>query len=71
MLNLSPAVLGVVRGLGVLLLATTLSYFADASHLQGIVSPTVAAIIAAIVLGLEQHIESKTGNALFGAVKRS
>ncbi len=72
MLNLnSPIVLGFLKGLGVAILGTVLSYLANATNLQGLVNPMVAALIAAIALGLHDHIESKTGNLLFGAIKRS
>ena len=65
----NPAVLGLVRGLGVVIGAAVLSYFADATHLQGIVSPPIAALIASLVLALEQHLEGKGKGSLFGAVK--
>lgn len=67
----SPAVLGLLRGLGVVVLSAVLTYFADVTHLQGLVSPPVAALIASIALGLEHAYEAKTGNAAFGAIRRS
>ncbi len=67
MVTLSPAVLGFLRGIGVVVLAAVVTYLADATHLQGIVSAPVAALIAAVALGLEQHVSSTTGKALFGA----
>lgn len=70
MLN-NPAVLGVIRGLGVAVLAAIVHFIAVAANLEGVVSPQVAAIIAAIALGIEHNIESKGGGSLFGAVKRS
>lgn len=70
-MNLSPAVLGFMRGLGVAIVVAVLTYLGDAANLNGLVSPTLAALIAAIALAAEHGIQAKTGNALFGAVKRS
>ncbi len=67
MVTLSPGVLGFLRGVGVVVLAAVISYLADATHLQGVVSAPVAALIAAVALGFEQHISDTTGKALFGA----
>jgi hypothetical protein len=66
---MNPATLGFVRALGTVAVVAVLSYLGDAAHLNGIVSESVAAIIAALALGLEHSIEEKTGNGLFGAVK--
>ncbi len=63
--------MGLLKGLGVAVLGAVLSYLANAANLQGIVSPPVAALLAAIALGLHDHIEVKTGAVLFGAIKRS
>lgn len=64
-------VMGFLKGLGVAILGTVLSYLANVANLQGLVSPPIAALIAAIALGLHDHIEVKTGAVLFGAIKRS
>ena len=73
MTQISPALVGFLRGLGAFLLAALLTYLADATHLQGVVTPQIAAVIAMLALALEHYVEGKTGNALFGAatVKRS
>ncbi len=63
--------MGLLKGLGVAILGAVLSFMANAANLQDLVSPPVAALIAAIALGLHDHIQSKTGNLLFGAIKRS
>jgi hypothetical protein len=66
---MNPATLGFVRALGTVALVAVLSYLGDAAHLSGIVSDSLATVIAALALGLEHSIESQTGNGLFGAVK--
>jgi hypothetical protein len=65
---ISPAFLGLIRGLGTAVLLAGLTYLGDASHLNGVVSVSVATVIAALALSLEHYIEGRTGNALFGAV---
>lgn len=66
---MSPAILGFLRALGVIILTAVLAYVGDASHLDGVVSISLAGIISSLALGLEHSIENKTGNALFGAVR--
>ncbi len=67
----SPIVLGFLKGLGVAVLGAVLSFVANAANLQGLVSPPIAALLAAIALGLHDHIQSTTGSLLFGAIKRT
>lgn len=67
----SPAVMGFLKGLGAALVGVILLYFSDAAHFQGLLSPAVAVLIAAIAQGLHDHIEGKTGKVAFGAIKRS
>lgn len=66
---MNPALLGVLRTLFVVVILAVVGFFADASHLNGIVSEGLAALIAAVALAIEHAIEGSTGNALFGAVK--
>lgn len=66
---MNPAILGLVRGLGVVVATAVLTYFGDAAHLNGIVSVSVAGIISSLALMLEHAIEDNTGKALFGAVR--
>lgn len=66
----SPAIWGFLKGLGTAVFGFVLLYFADATHFQVLTTPVVAALIAAIAQGLHDHIEDKTGKALFGAIKR-
>ena len=69
-INMSPALLGCLRALGVAVLMTILHFVSDAVHLAPIVGQAVASIIAALALAAEHSIESNGGGALFGAVKR-
>lgn len=68
-MNLSPSVVGLLRGIGTALVFALFTYLGDASHLTGVFTPEVAGLIAGIVLALEHALEAKTGNALFGAVR--
>lgn len=60
--------LGLLRGLGFALITAALSYLGHAENLTYL-SPTVATVVAMVVLAIEHSIESSTGKALFGAVK--
>lgn len=62
-------VLGILQGLGLALLETVLAFFADATHLNGLVNPQMALVVAAIALALENHLYDKTGKSLFGTVR--
>lgn len=66
---MNPAILGLIRGIGVAILMAVLTYLGDASHLNGILSGSLAAIISGVALMIEHSIENSTGNALFGAVR--
>lgn len=70
-MTLSPAQLGIVRGLGVALLMSVLTYFGDAAHLNNVVSPLIAALVSSLALSLENHLSAKGDTALFGAVTRT
>lgn len=66
---MNPSTLGFIRALGVAVVMAVVSYLADASHLNGVVSAGLATIISALALAIEHSIEGSTGNALFGAVR--
>lgn len=66
-MNITPAQLGFIRALGVAIVLFVLSYIGDASHLNGLVSDSVATLIAGLALGVEHYIQAKTGSALFGS----
>lgn len=67
-MTLTPAQLGLIRGLGVAIIMALLTYFGDATHLNGIVGPSIGAVISMMALSLEHYLASGTGTALFGAV---
>lgn len=67
---MTPAQLGFVRGVGSIILMGVLTYLADASHLNGLVSVSVATIIAGLAAALESSLSNGTGTALFGAVNK-
>ncbi len=69
-MNLNPAVLGLVRGLGFTVLLAVLSFVGNAANLHGLVNESLAGLIAAGALALEHSLESKGEGALFGAVNR-
>lgn len=72
-MTLTPAQLGLARGLGVAILLAVLTFIGDSANLNGIVSVSAASIISGLALSLEHYLEAKSGNttALFGAVKKT
>lgn len=69
-MTLSPAQLGLIRGLGVAVLMSVLTFFGDAAHLNGLLSPLIATLVSSLALSLENHLSAKGDTALFGAVTR-
>lgn len=67
-MNINPAQLGFLRGLGVVLLTGILTYLGDATHLQGVLNPATASFISMLALSFEHYLEGKRGMALFGSV---
>lgn len=65
----SPALLGALRGLGMVVVIAILSYVGDATNIAFIDNPVVESIIVTVALAIEHAIEAKKGKALFGAVK--
>lgn len=66
---MNPSTLGLIRGLGIAVLMAVLTYVGDASHLSGVLSTSIAAIVSAVALMVEHSIEGSTGKALFGTVR--
>jgi hypothetical protein len=66
---MNPAFIGALQGVGLAIILTVLSYFADAAHLNGLINPQMATLIAAICLAMEKNIEASTGKSLFGSVR--
>lgn len=64
----SPALLGALRALGVVVLLAILNWLGNATNLQGIFSMPVDSIIAMIALGIEHSLSAGSGTALFGSV---
>lgn len=69
--QLSPAMLGLVRSLGFVVILAVVSFLANAANLHGVVSDGLAASIATLALVAEHYLEGKTGSALFGAARKS
>lgn len=67
-MDIKYLLIGFARGLGVVVITAVLSYLGIADHLA-FLPPWVAVMVAAAALATEHAIESKTGNALFGAIK--
>lgn len=70
-MKLNAAWIGFIKAIGVVVIMGVLSYVGDAAHLNGLVSPIIASLIAALAASLESHLKDESGNtkALFGAVK--
>lgn len=66
--RISPALLGFLRGLGLIIITAVLSYLGAAENLA-FLNPITASLIATIALSIEHSIEAKSGRALFGAVR--
>lgn len=64
-----PKLAGVLQALGLALILTILSFFADAANLSFLVNPQTETIVAAICLAIENTINQKSGKSLFGAVR--
>lgn len=68
-MNISAGWLGVLRGILYVVVAAVVSYLADASHLTGVLNPSLVLLITAIMGGLEHKMEANGQGALFGAVR--
>lgn len=66
-MTLTPAQIGALRALGVIILMAVLSWVANAENLNGLVGATAAGLLSMVALSLE-HYFSAPGTALFGAV---
>lgn len=66
--------LGFIRSLAYVVIFGVLSFLANAANLADVMSPqlvTIVTVVATAFLGmLDGHIETKTGKAVFGAVKK-
>jgi hypothetical protein len=66
-ISISPAFLGFIRGLGVIVIYAILNYIGVADHLT-FLSPTTAVVVSAIALWIE-HAFSPAGTGVFGSVR--
>lgn len=64
---MSQAVIGALRGIGLVVLLAVLAWLANAANLSGLVNPTVGSLIAIIALTLE-HAFSPPGTAFAGTI---
>ncbi len=68
MVNVNQAVLGFLRSVASVVVFSAvlavLSFLADATHLNGVVNDSLAALIAAIASAAEHSWESRNGTAV-------
>ncbi len=69
-MNISPAVLGLVRGIGFAVVLAVLTYLGNAVNLAPVLGDTLATLIASGILAYEHALEAKGSGALFGSVNR-
>lgn len=69
-MNLSPAVLGLVRGIGFAIVLAVLSYVGNAANIAPLLGDTLATLIASGLMAYEHSLEAKGSGALFGAANR-
>lgn len=66
---MSPAWLGFLKAIGIVIITAVLSYLGNVANLNGVLSPLLATLLAALAASLESHIKDQTGLAFFGSVK--
>lgn len=67
-MHVSPAVLGVLRSVGFIVVMAVVHFATVAANLSPVVGDSLAGLIATIALAFEHSQEAKTGKAVFGAV---
>ena len=72
-ITVSPAIAGFVKGLALAAIGAIVLYLANAANLTGVVSPTLAVLIAAIFSAIESSMKASSGGStgLLGAVNIS
>lgn len=70
-MTLTSAQAGFIKGLALTLIFAAVTFFGDAQNLQGIMSPGLAALVAALASSLESHLKAKSDGtvALLGAAR--
>lgn len=70
-MKLSPGIAGFIKNIVMLVIFTIVAYLGDSAHLAGVLSPSLALIVASLFSGLESSMKAKSGGttALFGAAR--
>ena len=70
-MNVSPALAGFVKGLGTVVVFAVVGYLANSANLDGVVSTSLATILAGIFSQIETVLKARSNGekGLFGAVK--
>ena len=64
----SGVLLAILQALGLTILEAVLVFLANATNLQGLVTPQMGMLIAAVALAVENTLYNKSGRSLFGTV---
>ena len=70
-MKISPATAGFVKGLLIAVVLAVVTFVGNTANLEGLVTPAIATVIAAMASAIESSLKAKSGGstALFGAVK--
>ncbi len=68
-MNLSPVMLGALRGLLGAVIMAVVTWAATASNLHGLVPDGLGIVIAMVAVAIEHYMASGTTTALFGTVR--
>lgn len=66
---MNPAVLGLIRALGTVVVLAVVAFLANAANIAPVFGDSLAVVIASVALAVEHAIEASNGKALFGAVR--
>lgn len=69
-MKISPATAGFIKNIVMVIIFAVVAYLGDAVHLTGILSPSLALIVASLFSGLESKMKAKDDGktALFGTL---
>lgn len=70
-MKLNAAQAGFLKGLGTVIAFSVVGFLANAANLEGVLSPALASIAAALFAAIESSLKAKSNGekGLFGAVK--
>ena len=70
MVSLSPAWSGFLKGIVLAAIGAVVLFLADSANLTGVLSPTLAVLVASIFSAIESSMKASSGGTvgLFGAV---